>query len=111
MPVFDDLAFDDFDGENFPRHGGADLRLKAPPRPPLASAVMLGRGVIEFVGSPLNGYQAAVAIPNHMGMKRMTVNQEGDRTIPDSDHVCRLLRLAVPDELVQIVALAVLVIF
>ena len=76
----------------------------------MGTGVLRG-SVIEFVGPPLDGYQAAVTIPDHMGMKRMTVNEEGDRTIPNSDHMCRLLSLAVPDKLVQIVTLAVLVIF
>ena len=67
--------------------------------------------MIEFVGPPLNGYQAAVAIPDHIGMKRTTINEEGDRIIPDSDYVCRWLSLSVPDQVVHSVAIAVLVIF
>ena len=111
LAVFDDLAFDDFDGENFPWHGGADLGFKAPPRPPLAGSSVLRGSVIEFVSPPLDGYQAAVTIPDHMGMKRMTINEEGDRTIPDSDHMGRLLSLSVPDKLVQILTIIALVIF
>ena len=110
LAVFYGLAFDDFDSENLAWHGRADLRLKVPTRTPLAGTVVLGGGVIEFVGPSLNRNEAPVTIPYHIRMKRMTIDEESNRLISDGDNVGRL-SLSVPDNVVEVVTTAVLVVF